>query len=380
VSTTLDVPASAARQRGAIQRARLIRSALICILGPTILYALYLLLIAPPQYHTDAAFALRGAQASGGGDALAALGVLPASSNAADALVVQTFIKSDAMVKGLRAEYGFDKAYDRFSLDPTARMPASASLRRATGFWRHKVEVEVNPLTAGSTVRVSAYTAEDALRISRGVLALSERLVNSMPQRALDDLIKIADANVVNKQRDFDRARDALAAYQGSQYSGVLAQTPAQQAASLAGSIEAQLVTRRTALATLRETYQPGSPQVVGAEREIAALEREQARAIAAGRQAPGENAASGDIEAQTLLLNFQTAQQTLHQAILGADSARRQQLVDRKYIVSYVPPEMPQSSDWMTRLGNLIAVFLGTALLWGIGALIYSIIRDHVE
>jgi capsular polysaccharide transport system permease protein len=201
-----------------------------------------------------------------------------------------------------------------------------------------------------------------------------------MPQEALDDLIKIADANLEQKRQRLNEARDELARYQGSRYSGVLAQTPAQQAASLAGSIEAQLVTRRTALATLRETYQPGAPQVVGAEREIAALEREQQRAIAAGRQAPGENAAEGDIEAQTLLLNFQTAQTTYQQAVVGADNARRQQLVDRKYIVAYVPPELPQSSDWVTRFASLIAVFLGTALLWGIGALIYSIIRDHIE
>jgi capsular polysaccharide transport system permease protein len=380
VSTTLDVPASAARQRGAIQRARLIRSALICILGPTILYGLYLLLIAPAQYHASASFAVRGAQAAGGGGALAALGMLSPSSNAADAMVVETFMKSDAMVKGLRDNYGFDKAYDRFSLDPTARMPASASLRKATRFWRHKIDIEVNQLTAGATVRVSAYSAEDALRLSRGVLQLSENLMNSMPERALDDLVRESNRNVEEKRRLFEQARDALANYQGSQYSGVLAQTPAQQAASLAGSIESQLVARRTALATLRETYQPNAPQVVGLEREIAALEREQQRAIAAGRQAPGERAAASDIEAQTLLINFETAQATYQQAIQAVDGVRRQQVVDRKYIVSYVPPTMPAGSDWVSRLSSLVAVFLGAALLWGVAALIYSIVRDHVE
>ena len=379
MSNTLDVAASAGRQRGALQRARLARSAIICILGPALLYLIYLLLIAPAQFHSEGEFAVRGAQA-GGGDALAALGFVSPTSNAADGQIVQNYIKSNAMVTALRERYGFDKAYDRFSLDPTARLSPDASLSRATRFWKNKVEVTTDPLTAGATVKVSAYTAEDAARLARGVLQLSEELVNSLPQRAINDLITEADRNVQTKRAAYDRAREALANYQGSQYSGVTAQTPAQQAIGLVGSIEGQLAQRRTALATMRETYQPGAPQIVGMEREIAALEAERDRAVARSARAPGETAAAEDIDAQSLLLQFQTAQTMYQDAVTSAESIRRQQVVDRKYIVSYVPPQQPSSSDWWVRLGNVIGVLIGSAILWGVGALIYSIIRDHME
>lgn len=381
MTATLDVASTAGRKRGALQRARLIRSALVFILGPTLLYLLYLLLIAPAQYHSGGSFAVRGSHAAGGGgSALAAIGLVSPSSDIADAQVVETYIKSDAMVKALRERYGFDRAYDRFSLDPSARLSADASLSRATRFWRHKVEVTTDPMTAGADVKVSAYTAEDSLRLARGVLQLSEELVNSLPQRALEDLIAAADRQTQQKRQELDAARDALANYQGSQYSGVLSQTPAQQAIALVGSIEAQLSTRRTALATMRETYQPNAPQIVGLEREIAALEAERDRAVARSARAPGERAAEGDIEAQSLLLDFQTAQTMYQESVRAAESVRRQQIVDRKYVVSYVPPQMPQGSDWFTRLSNVIAVLIGSAILWAVGALIYSIIRDHIE
>jgi len=360
-------------------RARLIQSAIVLILGPTLLYALYLLLIAPAQYHSEGTFAVRGAQA-GVGDALSALGIVSPTSNSADAKVVENYIRSDAMVVALRERYGFNEAYDKFSLDPTARLAPTASLRSAKQFWRRKVEVVSDPATSGATVHVAAYTAEDAQRLTQGVLQLSEELVNSLPRRALDDLIAASDREILAKRQVYETARDALTAYQGRQFSGVGAGTPAQQAISLVGNIETQLAQKRADLATARQTFQPGAPQLTGMEREILALEAERDRAVSRAMTAPGERAASTEIEAQSLLLDYQTAQQHYQSAVMAADQARRQQVIDRKYVISYVPPQRAQSSDWWPRLANILAVLIGASLLWGIGALVYSIIRDHVE
>lgn len=377
--TTLDVSSIAGRAESARLRASLIRSALVFILGPTILYALYLLLIAPAQYHSEGSFAVRGAQA-GAGDALSALGIVAPTSNSADAKVVENYIRSDAMVLALRDRYGFNEAYDKFSLDPTARLSPRASLRKAKQFWRNKVEVVSDPATTGATVHVSAYTAEDAQRLARGVLQLSEELVNSLPKRAVDDLIAASDREILVKRQAYDTARDALTAYQGRQFSGVEAATPAQQAIGLVGSIESQLSQKRAELATARQTFQPSAPQLTGMQREIVALEAERDRAVSRAMTAPGERAASTEIEAQSLLLDYQTAQTQYQTAVAAAEQARRQQIIDRKYVISYVPPQRPEASDWWPRLANVLAVLIGAALLWGICALVYSIIRDHVE
>ena len=377
--STLDVSAGAGKKNEALRRARLIRSALVLILGPTLLYAIYLLVIAPPQYHAEGSYALRGSQA-GATDALSVLGIVAPTSTTADAKVVENYIRSDAMVAALRERYGFDKAYDKLSLDPTAYLSPKASLRRAKQFWRNKVEVVTDPSTAGATVRVSAYTPEDSLRLARGVLQLSEELVNNLPQRAINDLIAAADREIEAKRRNYEQIREQLTEYQGRQYSGVGAATPAQQAIGLVGSIESQLAAKRTELATARETYQPTAPQLVGIQREIAALEAERDRAIQRALQAPGERAAAGEIEAQSLLVDYQIAQTEYQTALRAAENARRQQIIDRKYIVSYIPPHMPESSDWWPRLANILAVLIGAALLWSVGALIYSIVRDHIE
>ena len=378
--TTLDVPVNAGLSRTQRRRTLLARSAVILILGPTILYALYLILLAPAQFRTTTAFAVRGAE-SAPMDTLGVLGISAPSSNTLDARIVEEYIRSHAMVEGLRERFGFNEAYSRFSLDPMfSFLPAGADRERATRFWRSKVRVRHDPASQSTIVEIGAYTPEDSLRLSQGVLTLSEELVNEMSDRAMTDLAEAADREIERKREDFQAARDRLAEYQGRRFSGVDVSTPAQQAMALVGSLDSQLAAKRTELATMSQTYQPDAPQLAGLRREIAALEAERARAIQGAMSTPGEQASGRQIEAQAVLMDYEFAQQAYTAALQAAESVRRQSINDRKYVVAYVPPREPEQSNWWSRLGNVLAVLIGSALIWGVGALIYSIIRDHME
>ena len=377
--TTIDVPVTAGRDKAARLRTWLARSALVCILGPALLYALYLLLLAPAQFQTSTAFAVRGAEAAPI-DALGALGISAPSSNTLDARIVEEYIRSNAMVEGLRERYGFEEAYSRFTLDPFSFLSANADHESATRFWRGKVRVMHDAASQSAIVEVSAFTPEDSLRLSQGVLTLSEELVNRLSDRAMNDLIGAADREIERKREEYEAARDRLAEYQGQRFSGVDVATPAQQAMALVGSIDGQLAQKRTELATMSQTYQPDAPQLTGLRREIAALEAERERAVQRAMSTPGEQASSRQIEAQAVLMDYEFAQQAYTAALQAAESVRRQSINDRKYVVAYVPPREPEQSNWWRRLGNVFAVLIGSALLWGVGALIYSIIRDHME
>lgn len=377
--TTIDVPVTAGRDQAARRRTWLARSAIAFILGPAFLYALYLILLAPAQFQTTTAFAVRGAEAAPI-DALGALGISAPSSNTLDARIVEEYIRSDAMVEDLRERYGFNEAYSRFTLDPFSFLPANADREDATRFWRGKVRVMHDAASQSATVQVSAFTPEDSLRLSQGVLTLSEELVNRMSDRAMDDLMAAADREIERKRGEYEAARDRLAEYQGQRFSGVDVSTPAQQAMALVGSIDSQLAQKRTELATMSQTYQPDAPQLTGLRREIAALEAERARAVQRAMSTPGEQASGRQIEAQAVLMDYEVAQQAYISALQAAESVRRQAVNDRKYVVAYVPPREPEQSNWWRRLGNVFAVLVGAALLWGVGALIYSIIRDHME
>ena len=85
------------------------------------------------------------------------LGISAPSSNTLDARIVEEYIRSHAMVEGLRERYGFDDAYARFSLDPLSVLPQGANRERATRFWRDQVRIRHDPASQSPMWRSAPY-------------------------------------------------------------------------------------------------------------------------------------------------------------------------------------------------------------------------------
>ena len=371
---------SPAAREAAVRRRRtfMARSAVILILGPALLYALYLF-IAPARYEATATFAVRDSRVAHT-DALSAIGLVTPTSTSTDARIVEDFIRSPAMVAKLRQDYDFNGAYSPFRLDPIfSRVSGDASLESATRFWRRQVHVQHDIQTGATTLAVRAYDKQSALRLARGVMAESERLVNTMSDRAVTDLTADAAREVEMKREEYEAAQQRLADFQGRRQA-IPVDAPAQQAIALVGQLDAQLAAKRTELASATQTYQPNAPQLAALRREIAALETERQQAVNNALQAPGSEAVGGEIEAQAVLLDYQAAQAAYQAAVQARDAARRQDQNARKYVIAYVAPTLPSENDWFARFGNVLAVLIAAAILWSLAALVYSIIRDHME
>jgi capsular polysaccharide transport system permease protein len=356
----------------------MVRAAAAAILGPTLLTAVYLAVIAPAQYTSTTAFAIRGAEVRGP-DMLGAVGILAPTATSTDARIVSDYIRSPAMVETLRKQYGFNETYSRFSLDPFSRLSPKAPIENATEFWRRKVRVTYDHAAGSTTVTVQSSRPEDSLRLTRGVLAASEALVNSMSDRALGDLAMASAEDLKRKKAELDEAKRRLASFQ-ARNAVVPASAPAQQAIGVVGAIDAQLAAKRVEAATAEQTFQPLSPQIVALRRQIDALEAERARAVARATSGVGESAASGEVEARTVLMDYEFAQKSYRVAQEAVEAARRQGTTERKYVVSYVPPQLPERSNYFSRFSTVLAVFFACALLWGVGALTWSVVKDHVQ
>jgi capsular polysaccharide transport system permease protein len=184
---------------------------------------------------------------------------------------------------------------------------------------------------------------------------------------------------VERTKAEFETVKQRLTEFQGTT-AVVPTAAPVTQALQLVGGIDTQLATLRAEQATMLQTFQPNSPQVRAAAAKIAALETERARAVERALSAPGENLANSEVEARALLLDYEFAQRAYHGAVSALEGSRRDSRADAKYVVAYVPPEAPQKSNYWPRLVNVLAVFFAAALLWGVGALSYSVLKEHLR
>lgn len=367
------------RQRIRTERRRdMMRSFLLFVLVPTALTALYLMVIAPPEYTATASFTVRGASQQPP-DILGLAGIAAPTETSTDARIVADYIRSTAMVQALRRTAGFNEAYSRFSLDPAAQVGSNAAIESATNFWRSKVKVTSDINSGATSFSVRAYRPEDALRLARGVLASTEQTVNAMSTRPMGNLQQVNLDEVERARTEFEAVKQRLAEFQATT-AVIPTQTPVTQALGLVGGIDTQLAALRAEHATMLQTFQPDSPQVRAIQSKISALEAERARAVGRALRAPGENMANSEIEARALLLDYEFAQRTYHTAVASLETARRDSRTDTKYVVAYVPPVAPQESNYWPRLVNVLAVFFAASLLWGVGALSYSVLKEHLR
>jgi len=360
------------------RRRQAMRSFALFVMVPTLLTALYLLIIAPPEYTSGASFTVRGAQQQPP-DILGLAGLAAPTETSTDARIVSDYIRSTAMVQALRKGAGFNESYSRFSLDPAAQISARAAIEEATRFWRSKVKVQTDINSGATSFTVRAYTPQDALRLARGVLSSTEATVNAMSRRPMTNLQQVNLDEVNRTKAELDEVQTRLAQFSGS--TGVIpTSAPVTQALGLVGTLDTQIANLRAEHATMLQTFQPNSAQAQALQTKIAALEAERQRAVERALSAPGEGLANTEVEARAILLDYEFAQRAYHTAVAALESSRRDSRADEKYVVAYVPPELPQKSNYWPRLVNVIAVFFAAALLWGVGALSYSVLKEHLR
>ena len=100
---------------------------------------------------------------------------------------------------------------------------------------------------------------------------------------------------------------------------------------------------------------------------------------MAKAEAAPGSSQAEHDVQVQAALLNFQFAQKN-YLAAEGALIAAQPENQTQSFIIAYIPPGLPETSDYWLRFLNVIAIGFASALLLGAGSLIYSVIKDHLQ
>jgi capsular polysaccharide transport system permease protein len=373
----------ALRQQRAEQRVErrraIARSGALFVLAPTLLTAIYLLIIAPPEFTSEASFTVRGAQQQAGNDILGTIGLAAPTEASADARIAADYIRSSAMVQALRRQAGFNEAYSRWSLDPSARISPRAAIESATKFWRKKVKVESNINTGGTTFSVKAYRPQDSLRLARGVLNATEQTVNSLSRRPMGNLQQVNLDEVERTRNELQAVQERLSSFQGAN-AVVPTQAPVTAALGLVGGLDSQIAQLRAEYASMLQTFQPSSAQAQAVQGKINALEAERQRAVERALSAPGENLATTEVEARAILLDYEFAQRAYHTAVASLEASRRDVRTDTKYVVAYVPPELPQKSNYFSRLWNIVAVFIAAAFLWGIGALTYSVLKEHLR
>ena len=351
---------------------------LIVVVLPTLIAAVYFLLIASPRYVSEARFLVRsasGSSPSAFGMALQGVGL---TSGQTDAFAVHEYVTSADSLRDLQRRFDVRAMFSRPGSDAFSRFPrpgesdSEEGLKKAMGRF---VTIGYDSTTGISTLRTEGFTPQDAQRLNVALLDGGEALVNRLNSRSMSDTLAQARLAKAQAQANLSDAQADLAEFRNREEFIDPVRSAAETSQLVGGLLAsvAQLQAERSQIAG----EAPNSPLLPSLDGRIAALQRQitTERAKVAGN--PGSLAPRIGVY-EELNLQRELAAQQLTQAssvLLAADQdSRRQKL----YLERVVQPSLPDQPLEPKRWLAVLIVLISTLLIHSIGWLLWAGVREH--
>ena len=351
---------------------------LMVVALPTLLAAIYYLLIATPRYVSEARFIVRAStqsQPSAIGMALQGVGLSTAPS---DAFAVHEYIKSRDALRELGRRFDIGAILNPPGADAFSRYPRLWDSRGEEGLYKgfnRFVVVGYDSTTGISTLRVEAFRAEDARQINQALLASGEQLINRLNERAMGDAVSEARTARDEARTRVTEVQQQLTAFRNRE-GFIDPELAARESSSLIGGLMATVAQLRADRAQLIGEA-PQSPQLPILDGRIAAYERqitaERTKVAGASTSLAPRVGIYTDLELQRELANRELAEAT--SALLSAQQeARRQKL----YLDRIVNPNLPDKATQPHRWTAILTIFASAMLIYGVGWLVWAGVREH--
>ena len=351
---------------------------MIVVGAPTVLAAVYYLLIASPRYVSEAQFVVRSANVSQPTTVGMALSVAGFSTSTNEAFAVHEYLTSRDGMKEMQKRFNLRAILGRPGADALSRYPrpwdgdSEESLYKA---FQRFLTVGHDAGTGISTIRVQAFSAREAQALNLAMLDSGETLINQLNERATTNALRDAERDRQAALAAAETARQALTAFRTSTRfldPRAEAAESTQVSATLLVTI-AQLKAERDQLTA----EAPASPQLPTLNRRIAGLERqvEDARARLAG----GADSLAPKLGAyEDLMLQREIAERRVAQAEASLLTAQQEASRQKLYLERIVSPSLPDKGNEPRRWRAILTIFASLLRLYAIGWLVWAGIREH--
>ena len=355
----------------------------LVVLIPTAGAVLHYGLIASDVYISESRFIVRSPQhqAPSGlvGQLLQSSGISPHSQD--DTYSVRDYILSRDALRELDSELDLRKAFSGANVDILDRFPGLAwnkSFERFYVYYGKHIAVEYDPVSSISILTARAFTANDAYKINRLLLDMSERLVNTLNDRSRSDLIKFADNEV---QIASDKVKDASLALLDYRSNKAVFEPTKQAALQLeaVARIQQELITTENRTGATQKALAGQSPDW-SAKRVGRPLCETRSHP-----RLPKVTSANGSLSARApaferLTLDVEFADKQLGAALAGLESARAEALQKQLYLETVVQPNLPDKAMEPKRIRSIFTVFIFSLFGWAIVSILIASVREHAD
>jgi capsular polysaccharide transport system permease protein len=358
--------------------ARINRLFIATVLVPTILASLYFGWIASDIYISESRFVVRSSQRQAPTGISALIQGSGFTRSQDDTYSVHEYMRSRDALKKLDEQFSLNQKFSSNNIDLFSRFAGldwDNSFEALHQFYQKRLSVDLDTLSSISTLKVSAFSAEDAYLINQKLLQMSEDLVNTLNQRGRQDMIRFAAEEVKIAEQNAKAATLAISKYRGEKAVFDPEKQSALQLQQIS-KLQDELIANKTQLAQVRSLTRD-NPQIPALQNRVAALMAEIAAETA--KVAGGERSLSSkSAEYERLVLDRAFAEKLLGAALASLEQARNDAQRKQLYIERIVQASKPDVAVEPRRIRNICATFILGLMAWGIFSLLLAGVREH--
>ncbi|NHC03363.1 capsule biosynthesis protein [Acinetobacter sp. 187] len=349
------------------------------VLAPLLIVLMYLCVFAQDRYASSSTLLVKQVGEATVTDS-SGLGALLGASNTSneDANILKTYISSRDMVEKLDREINLRKAF-QVKRDPLFALDDDAPIEDVVKYYNRVVGVNLDEKTMMLEVNAQGFSPEYSLKLSHAILKNSEDFINDISRSIAQEQQNFAEQQLKESTDQLKQARDDLLEYQNENeiFDPAL---QAQAVATLVASLQNNLAQLRTEERTLLSYLNPVAPQVIAVQSQIESLEQqiknENAKLTSPSNTKLNQNVS--EFEELKAQVGFATDLYKLSLASLEKSRLEASRKLKKLVVIS--TPRLAEDALYPRKLYLIITSFIVLNILFGIGALIRSIIREHKE
>jgi capsular polysaccharide transport system permease protein len=351
---------------------------LVTVAVPTLLAVVYFGLIASDVYISESRFVVRSPQRQAPTGLGALLQGTGFSRSQDDTYSVHDFMLSRDALKELDAKLALRTSFGSRGVDLFSRFNSLGldnSMEALYRYYQKRITIDLDTASSISTLKVSAFTPEDAYRINEMLLQMGENLVNQLNERGRQDMIRYARSEVDMAEQ---KAKDAALALSNYRNKHSVYDPERQSSLQLQqiSKLQDELIATQAQLGQVR-TFTPDNPQVPALQQRVETLQADisaEMSKVAGGDGSLTKKAA----EYERLALERAYADKQLAAALASLGEARNDAERQQLYLGRIVQPSKPDMAMEPRRLRAVLATFLLGMIIWGVLTILIAGIREH--
>lgn len=351
----------------------------IFVLLPLLIIILYLSLLAKDRFSSSSIILVKQVADTTVSDTSgisALLGVANTSSE--DANILREYIRSRDMVEKLDKELNLRKAFT-VSNDPVFSLSKDPSIEDVVKYFHRVVKIQLDEKTMMLEISSQGFSPEYSLRLNKEILKQSEKFINEISNNIAMEQQEFAKNQLLESTVQLKLARQALLQYQ-NENEMFDPELQAKAVATLVAGLQSNLAQVKTEERTLLSYLNPEAPQIVAIRSQIESLEtqiaNESGKLTSRSNQKLNKNVA--DFEELKAQVTFATDLYKI--SVASLEKARLEASRKLKKLVVITSPRLAENALYPRKVYLSLTSFILLNILFGIGVLIHSIIREHKE